>query len=122
MTTNLRWVYSADTMAASAAVNRYADSVNALSRSMAANKAAQGDSHVQMIRSAALVTDMRNRVAELDRQLASQRKLSVDDKGASASIAKLQVQASRLQDTLGKENIGSRGAARLEAQLLALEV
>src|SRR6185437_6162847 len=64
---------------------------------------------------------MRLRVAELDRTLAAQRKLSVDDKGASAAIAKLQVQASRLQDPLGKENIDSRGAARLEASLLGLE-
>src|SRR6185437_15992904 len=64
---------------------------------------------------------MRLRVAALDRTLAAQRKLAIDDKGASASIARLQVQASRLQDTLGRENIDSRGAARLEASLLTLE-
>lgn len=120
--TTLRWVYSADTFAASQAVNRYADSVNALSRSMAVNKAAMSDSQVQMIRSAALVAQMRDRVAELDKTLAAQRKLAIDDKGASASLARLQVQASRLQDTLGKENIDSRGAAALEARLLGLEV
>jgi Phage tail lysozyme len=120
---NLRFNILGDSAQATSSFQRFADAVNNVSDSILRNDAAMAGNADAIDAVKDSVDDLVGRLAALDAELAKQRELamSVDDKQATAALARLQVQASNLQRTLENQNIDLRGVASAEARLLTLD-